>query len=629
MKGVFQAKGDIVQYANKYLSTLLNKPLDLIIGQSITDFFGEENKVTLQNAIDIIHVSKGEADRLVYLKSFGSLPKLELHLNLIVGKDREALVVGSVSSLAVEIVPHKSLNSRYNTLFEHALDCILIYDFEKEQIVSVNAATIKTLQYDTKEEMIGLSRLDIIPRMSKYAPGLDLHKYTSDHKRRVVNGESFTSKAVFVGKKGKEIFCKSKIIPTFNKRGEGMILIQNITKHLVERNKKNLVGTKYRNIFDNSHEAIIYIDPTNRLPTICNTKAMQLFGLTTIEDVKNLRLAEFVREKELDGIPVHDFYTKIVKKAIKTGREETSFWVHKKNGETIRGYAILIKDKSDPEHPRIICFIRDITDLYNVQVALEEKNQELEKYITSNLQLENFAYFASHDLQAPLNTILSFTKLLQKKLANDERKEVIEFLKFIVISGEGMKNLIDDLLAYSLVNTTNLEIKEINLEKRLYILLHSLDSLIKEKEAIIEVHNLPENITVDPTKLKQVFQNLITNGIKFVQPEVKPKVIISCMEKHTHWLFSVSDNGIGISQEHQEKIFGLFKRLHSSVEYKGTGIGLAIVKKIIEQHKGTITVVSEVGKGTTFQFTIAKDLAPLEDISKASLDKVDASVLAI
>ena len=226
------------------------------------------------------------------------------------------------------------------------------------------------------------------------------------------------------------------------------------------------------------------------------------------------------------------------------------------------------------------------------------------------------------DRQAPLNTILSFANLLQKKLANDDRKEVAEFLKFIITSGEGMKTLIDDLLAYSLVNTTNLEVKQVNLEKQLYVLLHSLDTVIKEKSAVIEIKNMPENIAIDPTKLKQVFQNSITNGIKFIKPGVQPKLVISCKEEKDHWLFSVTDNGIGISPEHQEKIFGLFKRLHSSGEYKGTGIGLAIVKKIIEQHKGTITLESEVGKGATFRFTISKDLASLDKVQKVSTDNI-------
>ena len=623
MKGIFQAKENIIQYSNKDLSTLLSIPLDHIIGYSIVDLFGEENKKTLENAINRLYSGEGILDRVIDLKPFGSLPKSQLHINFIEGKDAEKLVLGSIEVITQGIVKYSSSNSRFNELYENALDCIVIYDYEIDQIISVNAATVKTLEYNSKEEMIGLNRLDFIPKTSKYAPGLDLHRYTQNHKVRILNGEAFTAKGIFIGKHGKEIFFNSKIIPTFNKRGEGMILLQNITKHFVYRRTKKQTETKYRNIFENSHEAIIYIDPANRMPTICNANAIQMFDLTTPEEIKKIRLSDFVKEQEIDGIPVQDYFDKIVKRVIKSGREETSFWVHKKSGEIIRVHAVLMKDNSDPELPRIICFVRDITELYNAQKTLEEKNKELERYITSNSQLENFAYFASHDLKAPLNTILSFSKLLEKKLGNDERKDVVEFLKFIVTAGEGMKNLIDDLLTYSLVNSTNLEIKEVNLEKQLYILLHSLDALIKEKAAIIEVKNIPENIAIDPTKLRQVFQNLITNGIKFIEYGVQPKISISCEEKENHWLFSVSDNGIGIPEEHQEKIFDLFKRLHSSGKYKGTGIGLAIVKKIIEQHKGSITLVSEVGKGTTFQFSIAKDLSLQGNIQTVSSDNIE------
>ncbi len=631
MEGVFQAKGDIIQYANKGLSTILNIPLESIIGQSITNLFGEENKIYLQKELDQLLINKKEIECSFYLKSIVNLLNLELRLTILEAEEKEPLLIGTVQSLVSQEIDAQNLvSNRYDALFENSLDSMIVYNYDLQQIVSVNAAALKALEYDRKEEMLGLSRFEFIPEKSNYAPGLNLHEYTKDHRERVLNGESFSTKGIFISKTGKELICKSIVIPTPHRRGEGIILLQNIVKYPVDKKTQNLAENKYRNIFINSHEAIIYIDPTNKLPTICNTNAMRFFDLTTIEDVRNLRLSDFVNEKEINGIPTHEYYEQIIQKVIQKGREEISFWIHKKCGETIRAHAVLVKDNSDTEYPRVICFIRDKTDLYKAQLTLKEKNKELKKYITSNLQLENFAYFASHDLQAPLNTILSFTKLLQKKLANDDRKDVAEFLKFIVTSGEGMKTLIDDLLAYSLVNTTNIELKEINLEKQLYVLLHSLDTVIKEKSATIEVNNIPENIAVDPTKLKQVFQNLITNGIKFVKPGIEPKVIISCKEETNHWRFSVGDNGIGIPKEHQEKIFGLFKRLHSSGEYKGTGIGLAIVKKIIEQHRGTITLESEVGKGATFIFTIAKDLASDGNMSTINLDKIQvgASVTA-
>lgn len=610
MKGIFQVKEYIIQYANSYLSNLLNIPLDRIIGQSISDLFGEENKIYLQNAIKLFVGDFGETDKLILLKPTSNLPKLKLHLNLIEGKEKETIIVGYLEeSTYQETNEYQIIRNKYNSLFYHALDGIIIYDYQKDEIKSVNRITAKTLQYDTEEEMIGLTRMDFIPKTSKYAPNLDLHKYTEEHKRRVLNGESFTTKGVFIGKKGKEIFFNSKVIPTFNGLGEGIILLQNLTNIIANKKNQDIVKRQYQNIFENSHEAIIYIDPTNKIPAICNANAMNIFDLTTLEEVRELRLSDFIKEKIIDGMPVHDYYNKLVKKALSNGREETSFWIHKKTGERIRAHIVLIKDNSNSEYPRLIGFVRDKTDLYKAQLALEDKNKELKKYINSNLQLENFAYFASHDLQTPLNTILSFTDLLQKKMINDDRKEIIDFLKFIVNAANGMKTLIDDLLTYSLVNTTNLEIKEINLEKELQDLLYSLDTVIKEKRALIEVHNMPESIAIDLTKLKQVFQNLITNSIKFTERGVKPKVVISCKEEKNHWLFSVRDNGIGISEEYQEKIFGLFKRLHSSREYKGTGIGLAIVKKIIEQHRGTTTLVSKIGKGTTFFFTIAKDLA--------------------
>lgn len=261
----------------------------------------------------------------------------------------------------------------------------------------------------------------------------------------------------------------------------------------------------------------------------------------------------------------------------------------------------------------VIFSARNITLIKEIQAKLaakvkelESKNEELEKYISSNLELENFAYVASHDLREPLRSIIGFSQLLQQKLTKTDNADVIEYLRFITESAQQMNILINDLLQYSLVNTEHTP-KNVRISFVIEKTILNLRELIHQTKAIVNVGELPDTIIGYEPKISQVFQNLIQNAIKFHQPNIAPIVTISSSETPTHWHFSVADNGIGISPEYFDKIFLLFRRLHNRKEFSGSGLGLAICKKIIDQHNGQIWVESAIGQGTTFHFTIAKD----------------------
>jgi PAS domain S-box-containing protein len=261
----------------------------------------------------------------------------------------------------------------------------------------------------------------------------------------------------------------------------------------------------------------------------------------------------------------------------------------------------------------VIFSTRNITLIKEIQAKLaakvkelESKNEELEKYISSNLELENFAYVASHDLREPLRSIIGFSQLLQQKLGKTDNADVLEYLRFITESAQQMNRLINDLLQYSLVNTEHTA-KNIRTSFVIEKTILNLRELIHQTKAIINVGDLPDTIIGYEPKISQVFQNLIQNAIKFHRPNIAPIVTISSSETPTHWHFRVADNGIGISPEYFDKIFLLFRRLHNRKEFSGSGLGLAICKKIIDQHNGQIWVESTIGQGTTFHFTIAKD----------------------
>lgn len=242
---------------------------------------------------------------------------------------------------------------------------------------------------------------------------------------------------------------------------------------------------------------------------------------------------------------------------------------------------------------------------------IREKNEELEKYIEYNLQLENFAYIASHDLKTPLRTIVSFTQLLDRntrdKLSGDEK----EYLQFIIDGTKEMSYLIDDLLAYSRLESKDMQVEMINLKDLMQSTINQVSTYVKDKNASINIKFQPEVIFGDKIKLQQLFQNLLLNGIKFHKPDQHPNIEISCISEDKYWLFEFKDNGIGIEEAYFEKIFLIFKRLNRKESYEGSGIGLAICKKIVEKHGGKIWVKSELGQGSSFFFTLPKSDATL------------------
>lgn len=251
----------------------------------------------------------------------------------------------------------------------------------------------------------------------------------------------------------------------------------------------------------------------------------------------------------------------------------------------------------------------DAEDALNMQkqteALLTEKNEELQRYIDSNLQLENFAYAASHDLREPMRTITSFSQLLLQRNHAQLDEDGKAYLDFIVEAGINMNELIQDMLAFARVNTEDVNLSRFNPTDLLGDVIRNLKAQIEEESARIEMGELPAEISGDHSKLRQLFQNLIANGIKFHQEGVPPIIKITGRTTDLGWEFCVEDNGIGIRKEFQSKIFLIFRRLHTKGQYTGSGIGLAICKKIVEQHNGKIWLESEEGKGTRFYFTLA------------------------
>ena len=273
--------------------------------------------------------------------------------------------------------------------------------------------------------------------------------------------------------------------------------------------------------------------------------------------------------------------------------------------ETVAFLTVASKVESaySEEDLQFLCLVGDqVAGAVATSLLVTELQRTHDELKRSNADLEQFAYVASHDLQEPLRMVSSYVTLLERRYRGRLDADADDFIHFAVDGAERMRQLIQDLLAFSRVGTRGGELVPTESRAALTRALENLQVLIDETDARVIFDEMPE-VNADPGQLELVFQNLIGNAIKY-RGEDRPKVTVSAVAQEGHWLFGVRDNGIGFEQKFADRIFGVFQRLQTRSEYPGTGIGLAIVKKIVERHGGRIWADSQPGLGSTFWFTM-------------------------
>jgi PAS domain S-box-containing protein len=348
---------------------------------------------------------------------------------------------------------------------------------------------------------------------------------------------------------------------------------------------------RFRSVFDNSIDAVFLVRPSDGTVFLANPAASKMFGLSEEEiceggrgilvDLDDPRVPAFLEERKRKGKAVGEMNCR---------RSDGTIFPVEISGS-------IFTDVNGDE--RSILILRDITERKQAEDYLRHTLADL---MRSNADLEHFAYVASHDLQEPLRTVTSSLQMFEKRNKGQFDKNSDQLIDYAVDGAKRMKALIQDLLAYSRVNSQGQSFKAVDMNEILDQSIKNCGSLIKATGTSITYDKMP-TVTGDATQLTQLLQNLIGNAVKFA-PEQGGKVHVSARENGNEWIFSVKDNGIGIDEKYFEKIFVIFQQLSKKGPSAGTGIGLAIVKKIVERHGGRVWVESEVGVGSTFYFTI-------------------------
>lgn len=377
-------------------------------------------------------------------------------------------------------------------------------------------------------------------------------------------------------------------------------IVRDITerKRLEEslRNSYNLTNT----IIDSMQDAISLINVSDFTIVRANKVFLDEYGYSGSPEITGKHCYEITHKRSEVCEAPNDVCP--LSETVRTGEHFSVEHVHYgSHGEKrfVEVSTSPIKDESGAV-AQVVHVQRDISERKRAE---EEREQLITELKRSNRELEQFAYVASHDLQEPLRMVSSYTMLLKKKYQGQLDDKADRFIHFAVDGADRMQKLIEGLLSYSRITRRGGEFRQINLNDVFSTALSNLAVAIRESHADVSKEELP-TIRGDETQLVQLFQNLIGNAIKYRKKDVPPRVNVRAKREKINYVFSIEDNGIGIDPAYFERIFQIFQRLHSREEYSGTGIGLALCKRIVERHRGRIWVESVPGRGSTFVFMI-------------------------
>jgi len=505
----------------------------------------------------------------------------------------------------------KQSEELYKAVFEGVNDGLYVYDFKKNEVITFNKQLLKIAGLKSNSKFLKEANNLFIPYLKgKNEQKINWIRKISGHlKYQKIAKFDFN----FERANGASLDISTSTIKLTNSLS--LTAITDVTETKKAQNALLESEIRYRSLFENNVTGISLGNQFGQILQV-NDALCSMFGYTK-KEMLQLKHQDLSLQAPADQYYIH--FKAMVDG--KTKKFSTTKQFVKKNGDLF--FAIIyvsgIYDRQNNFKYNIVS-ISDISELKNLEHELKEKQIdladkviELEKYIESNLELENFAFIASHDLKSPTQTIINFSNLLTKTAIKKLDIQERQFLKYIVEGSNRLQSTINDLLNFSLASNNTLNIEKTSLKNLINNVLKDLNSAIIKADAIIKFEDLPIHIYIDKGLFKGLLLNLISNAIKFQKKGKQAIVKIICKKNTNHYVFAVEDNGIGIQKKSQHKIFGIFKRLHIYNEYEGTGIGLALCKKVVEKHNGKIWVESSKGKGATFYFTLPRNLKQMNE----------------
>jgi PAS domain S-box-containing protein len=505
------------------------------------------------------------------------------------------LVTAAIRDISVRRDAEKHLaqmEGRYRGLLEAAPDAMVVVD-QCGAIVLLNVQAEKVFGYN-RDELVGQKVKNIIPK--------------GFAERLIADGTRSAAEALaqqigmgieLIGRRKDGTEFPMELILSPLESAEGILVTAAIRDISVRRDaEKHLAQMegRYRGLLEAAPDAMVVVDQRGAI-VLLNVQAEKQFGYHR-DELVGLKVKSIIPE---------GFAERLIADALRSTEDALAQQIgtgveliaRRKNG-TEFPIELMLSPLESTEGILVTAAIRDITLRKQAEAHLLKKMDELNR---SNVELGQFAYIASHDLQEPLRMVASYTQLLSRRYKGKLDSDADDFIAFAVDGASRMQRLIQDLLAYSRVGTKGNELLNVSSEHALQQALVNLRGAIDDSGALVSHDPLP-TVMADETQLTQLFQNLVGNGIKYQSLGI-PKVHISAAKNGGEkWTFSVKDNGLGIDPQYFDRIFGMFQRLHKREEFAGTGIGLAICKKIVERHGGTISVESQPGNGSTFRFDL-------------------------
>jgi PAS domain S-box-containing protein len=574
---------------------------DELVGQKVTNIIPKGFAERLiadgtRTAAEALAQQIGTGIELIGQRKDGSEFPIELMLSPLESAEG-ILVTAAIRNISVRKDAEKHLaqmEGRYRGLLEAAPDAMVVVN-ERGEIVLLNLQAEKQFGY-RRDELLGQRVTNIIPEgFAERLIADDLRSEEDALAQQIGTGIELIGRR----KDGSEFPIEIMLSPLDS--AEGTLVTAAIRNISVRKNtEKHLAQMegKYRGLLEAAPDAMVVVNEAGEI-VLLNLQAEKQFGYRRNE-LLGQKVTNIIPEGFAERLIADDLRSAedALAQQIGTGIE----LIGQRKDRSEFPIELMLSPLGNAEGILVTAAIRDITARKAAAVLLLQKMEELYR---SNEELGQFAYIASHDLQEPLRMVASYTQLLSRRYKGKLDSDADEFIAFAVDGASRMQRLIQDLLTYSRVGTKGKDLIETSSEDALRQALINLRGAIDESGALVTHDPLPA-VMADEMQLIQLFQNLIGNAIKYQNGGVPHVHVAAAKSGAKKWMFAVRDDGLGIDSQYFEKIFGMFQRLHKREEFAGTGIGLAVCKKIVERHGGSISVESQLGQGSTFRFALAQ-----------------------